>query len=190
MRRQLSLTICLLLVAAGAAFAGVATAGASTSAKPVAKASIKIVSGSLCKPAAEFCFKPSLKSVAPGTKVTWVNKTLTVHTVTRCSTAPCGGVSGGTGKDTGFGSTGTIAQRQVQLRVPRQGDLHLLLPDPRLRAHARHHHRDLRSSGGGASAASTARRSSAERCHSTAATFSRTCSGRVAPEITEHTTAL
>ncbi len=108
MRRQLSLTFCLLLVAAGAAFAGVANAGATTAsvpaAKPVAKASIKIVSGSMCKPAAEFCFKPSLKSIAAGTKVTWVNQTLTVHTVTRCSAAACGGVSGGTGKDTGLGS--------------------------------------------------------------------------------------
>ena len=109
MRRQLSLTVCLLLVAAGAAFAGVATAGASTNATPVAKASIKIVSGTMYKPTAEFCFKPALKSIAPGTKVTWVNKTLTVHTVTRCSATPCGGVSGGTGKDTGFGSPGTIA---------------------------------------------------------------------------------
>lgn len=107
-RRQLSLTVCLLIVAAGAAFAGVATAGASTNAT-TPKASIKIVSGTLCKPTAEFCFKPSLKSIASGTKVTWVNKTLTVHTVTRCSATPCGGVSGGTGKDTGFGSTSTIA---------------------------------------------------------------------------------
>ena len=109
MRRQLSLAFCLLLVTAGAAFAGVANAGASTAAKPVAKVSIKIVSGSMCKPAAQFCFKPSLKSVVPGTKVTWVNTTLTVHTVTRCTTAACGGVSGGTGKDAGL-SSGTIAK--------------------------------------------------------------------------------
>jgi plastocyanin len=113
MRRQLPLIFCLLLVAAGAAFAGVANAGASTPSKPaatpVARVSIKIVSGTACKPAAEFCFKPTLKSVVPGTKVTWVNKTLTVHTVTRCTSAACGGVSGGTGKDTGLGS-GTIAK--------------------------------------------------------------------------------
>jgi plastocyanin len=109
MRRQLSLTFCLLLVAASAAFAGVASAGASTNAKPVAKVSIKIVSGNMCKPSAEFCFKPELLSVAPGTRVTWVNKTLTVHTVSRCTTAACGGVSGGTGKDAGPGS-GTIAK--------------------------------------------------------------------------------
>jgi plastocyanin len=108
MRRHVSLTICLLLVAAGAAFAGVASAGASTTATPVARASIKILSGSLCKPAAEFCFKPSSKSVVAGTKVTWVNKTLTVHTVTRCTSAACGGVSGGTGKDAGL-SSGSIA---------------------------------------------------------------------------------
>jgi plastocyanin len=109
MRRHLSLTLCLLVVAVGAAVAGVASASASTTAAPVARTSIKIVGGTACKPASEFCFKPAMKTVVPGTKVTWVNKTLTVHTVTRCSSAACGGVSGGTGKDTGFGSPGTIA---------------------------------------------------------------------------------
>ena len=107
MRRQISLSICLLLVAAGAAFAGIARAGAAVNATP--RVSVKIVAGSTCKPAAEFCFKPSLASVAPGTRVTWINKTLTVHTVTRCSSTACAGNSGGTGTDGGFGSAGTIA---------------------------------------------------------------------------------
>ena len=113
MRRHLSLTLSLLLVAAGtagAAAAGIATAGASTRAPlAVPHTSVKIVAGMACKPAALFCFKPTAKTIASGTKVTFKNTTIALHTVTRCVGLSCGGASGGTGTDTGFGSPGTIA---------------------------------------------------------------------------------
>jgi plastocyanin len=113
MRRHLSLTLSLLLVAASATVgtaAGIATAGASTRTPlAVPHTSVKIVAGSACKPVALFCFKPTAKTIASGTKVTFKNTTITVHTVTRCAALNCSGASGGTGTDTGFGSPGTIA---------------------------------------------------------------------------------
>jgi plastocyanin len=51
-----------------------------------------------------FCFQPQTASVASGTKVVWKNVSGAAHTVTRCTVAACG-VSGGTGTDTGFGSS-------------------------------------------------------------------------------------
>jgi plastocyanin len=107
MRRHLSLTIALLLVVAGAAVAGFATAGASTSlTRP--HVAIKIVPGSACVPSTWFCFKPANRTIARGTKITWKNTTIAPHTVSRCTPTACSGVSGGTGTDTTFGS-GTIA---------------------------------------------------------------------------------
>jgi plastocyanin len=103
MRRSLIVTLSLLIVAAAATVAGVASAGASNAAIP--KVTVSIVSGSKCKPAAEFCYKPASVTVASGTRVTFVNKTLTTHTVTRCTTVACAGHDGGTGKQTGFGGT-------------------------------------------------------------------------------------
>jgi len=105
MRRPVILALSLVLVASGAAGAGVAAAGASTAA-PAAKpkATVSIVSSSKCKPVSTFCYKPAKLKVARGTKVTFVNKTLTTHTITRCSTASCAGHDGGTGTDTEFGS--------------------------------------------------------------------------------------
>ena len=107
MRRHVALALSLLLVAGGATAAGVATAGAATP-NVVPKVAIKIVSGSACVPASSFCFKPALKSVKSGTKVIWKNTTIAPHTITRCDAAHCSGTSGGTGTDTGFGSTGSI----------------------------------------------------------------------------------
>lgn len=104
MRRTVILALSSVLVVAGAAVAGIASAGA-TPAAPAAKpkVTISIVAGAKCKPVAEFCYKPAKVKIASGTKVTFVNKTLTTHTVTRCSATPCAGNSGGTGTDTGFG---------------------------------------------------------------------------------------
>jgi plastocyanin len=110
MRRHLSLTLSILLVATVAVVAGIAAAGASTAAPTTRPHTvIRIVTGRACVPAAEFCFSPATKSIAPGTRVTWKNATITIHTVSRCSAAVCSGASGGTGTDTGFGSPGTIA---------------------------------------------------------------------------------
>lgn len=55
-----------------------------------------------------FCYKPGKISINAGTTVTWINKTSVGHTVTRCTLAACG-VSGGSGKDPTFVSSGTIA---------------------------------------------------------------------------------
>jgi plastocyanin len=68
-------------------------------------ASVRIVnSGPHCT--SFFCYKPGRLVINAGTTVTWTNRTSVPHTVTRCTVAACG-VSGGTGKDQGFGS-GTI----------------------------------------------------------------------------------
>jgi plastocyanin len=110
MRRHLSLTLSVLLVSSVAVVAAIAAAGASTGPQTIVPHTVvRIVSGSACVPAAEFCFSPAKKSIAPGTRVVWRNKTITIHTVTRCTATACNGVTGGTGTDTGFGSPGTIA---------------------------------------------------------------------------------
>jgi plastocyanin len=69
---------------------------------------VSIVPMASCTTGTLFCYKPASVSVASGTKVIFKNTTTVVHTVTRCSTPACP-VSGGTGKDTGFGSATTIA---------------------------------------------------------------------------------
>ena len=71
MRRTVILALSSVLVVAGAAFAGIASAGA-TSAAPAAKPklTISIVSGSKCKPVAEFCYKPAKAKIASGTSAT------------------------------------------------------------------------------------------------------------------------
>jgi plastocyanin len=103
MRRSVIVTLSLLVAAAAATVAGVASASASSAAIP--KVTVAIVSGSKCKPAAEFCYKPASVSVASGTRVAFVNKTLTTHTITRCTAAACAGHDGGTGKQAGLGGT-------------------------------------------------------------------------------------
>jgi Plastocyanin len=109
MRRHLSLALSLVLIAAAGAAAGVATAGASTRTPlAVPHTSVRIVSGTACKPVALFCFKPTAKKIAVGTKVIFKNTTLVQHTVTRCDALHCVGADGGTGTDSGFGS-GLIA---------------------------------------------------------------------------------
>jgi plastocyanin len=106
MRRPVTIVLSLLLAAAGATVAGVAAAGAS-SAAPAAMPAVKvqIVAGAKCMPASEFCFKSANINVHSGTRVTFLNKTLTTHTVTRCTTAACAGHNGGTGTQAGLGST-------------------------------------------------------------------------------------
>ena len=101
MRRSVTIVLSLLFVGAGATTAAVVTAGASSAAPP--KAVVSIVGSTKCKPVSEFCYKPSSVSVASGTRVTFVNKTLTTHTITRCTTAACAGHDGGTGTQAGFG---------------------------------------------------------------------------------------
>ena len=60
---------------------------------------IKIVQmGGVCT--GFFCYEPQFIRVHSGTTVKWVNKTTSVHTVTRCTLAACG-VGGGTGTDSG-----------------------------------------------------------------------------------------
>ena len=108
MRRHVSLIVSLLVVAAGATAAGIATAGAATHRPSVVRVVVKIGAGTQCNPTASYCFKPSSLSVARGTKVIWKNPTIAPHTVTRCTTAACSGVDGGTGTQTGFGTTTSI----------------------------------------------------------------------------------
>ena len=110
MRRSVTLALSLVLLAAGAVAGGIVSAGASAAA-PAAKPKVvvSIVGSTNCKPVTEFCYKPAKLKVSAGTKVTFVNKTLTTHTITRCSAAACAGHSGGSGTDTGFGSGGVAA---------------------------------------------------------------------------------
>lgn len=106
MRRSVIITLSLLFVAAGATAAGVASAGASSASTATApKVVVSMVASTKCKPVSEFCFKPANVTVASGTRVTFNNKTLTTHTVTRCTSVACAGNSGGTGMQTGFGGT-------------------------------------------------------------------------------------
>ena len=49
-----------------------------------------------------FCFTPSTLTVADGDTVTWSNQSGMEHIVSRCATAECDGVGGGTGTDAGF----------------------------------------------------------------------------------------
>jgi plastocyanin len=70
---------------------------------PAAAAAVLIVnSGGTCK--SEFCFSPSAITVRQAQTVTWTNKSVTDHTVTRCTTAACPGAGPGTGGDPAFGS--------------------------------------------------------------------------------------
>ena len=108
MRRHLALILMLLLLGASALVVEVVEAGAATG-RP-ATVPIKVVRifpMSLCNNGAEFCFQPRKISIASGTKVVFKNKTVTVHTVTRCFIPACP-VAGGTGTDAGFGSPGYI----------------------------------------------------------------------------------
>src|SRR6266852_4840472 len=107
MRRRLYLTMTAVVLAGAAATAGVAHASAAAP-RAVPHTTVNIVAGSQCTPAASFCFKPSAKTIASGTRVIWKNTTAAPHTITRCTPAACSGVSGGTGHDTGFGS-GTVS---------------------------------------------------------------------------------
>ena len=83
---------------AAATLAMAPAAGATTTVMHV-----KIVSSSsTCT--SEFCFKPRRLKISPGVRVSWFNSTTVGHTVTRCTPAACGGVSGGTGTDSWPGS--------------------------------------------------------------------------------------
>ena len=52
----------------------------------------------------EFCYSPAIVKVRQAQTVTWTNRTVTVHTVTRCTTAACPGAGPGTGGDPAFAS--------------------------------------------------------------------------------------
>ena len=109
MRRSVIIALSLLFVAAGATAAGVASAGASSAAPPTVV--VSIVGSTKCNPVSEFCYKPATISVSKGTRVRFVNKTLTTHTITRCTAAACAGHDGGTGMQTGFGGTVTAGAK-------------------------------------------------------------------------------
>jgi plastocyanin len=96
MRRPLILlvSVCVFvttIVVGGGALASTRTV---TPAKTVTIA----ITASKCAGGMEFCFKPALLIVQPGTKVVWKDTTVAPHTVTRCDKTNCG-VSGGTGTD-------------------------------------------------------------------------------------------
>jgi plastocyanin len=65
--------------------------------------SVKIVgAGANC---AFFCFTPANVTIHQAGTVTWSNVSGTEHTVSRCTTTACNGVSGGTGGDPSFNHT-------------------------------------------------------------------------------------
>jgi plastocyanin len=75
-----------------------APAGAS-----IGSSAISIVGGGgACT--STFCYQPSQLTVAPGTTVSWTNRTVADHTVTRCATSACPGSGPGTGGDPAFNS--------------------------------------------------------------------------------------
>ena len=51
-----------------------------------------------------FCFVPMNRSVGSGVQVLWTNTTAAPHELALCDVTACGGVTRGTGTDTGFGS--------------------------------------------------------------------------------------
>ena len=96
--RRASISVIAALALLVAAFAiGESSGGAAL--PPVKRVSI---TGTAC-PNGIFCYKPAPLTVNRGTKVVWTNNSGVIHTVTRCRKAVCG-VTGGTGKQTGFAS--------------------------------------------------------------------------------------
>jgi plastocyanin len=106
MRKMLTATTGLMLATAAVAVTAVValvtgvvpSAGASTSA-----ATISIVdSGASCT--TTFCYQPSQLTVPSGATVTWTDKSVTAHTVTRCDSSACTGMGPGSGSDPAFDS--------------------------------------------------------------------------------------
>jgi len=98
MRRSfVSITAAVVLLVSAVAI-GESAGGAAT--PPVKKVSM---TATAC-PNGLFCYKPAALTVKRGTKVVWTNNSGVIHTVTRCTKAQCGGLNGGTGKQTKFGS--------------------------------------------------------------------------------------
>jgi plastocyanin len=86
----LALLVCAVAIGEG-------VGGAAT--PPVKKVSI---TGTACANGL-YCYKPGPLTVKRGTKVVWTNTSGVIHNVRRCTKPQCG-VTGGTGKQTGFGS--------------------------------------------------------------------------------------
>ena len=86
------------LVAVGLLFALIPLTSDATTGAVAKSPTIRIVQmGGVCT--GFFCYEPQSIKVHSGTTVKWINKTNSVHTVTRCTPANCGGVGGGTGTD-------------------------------------------------------------------------------------------
>jgi len=97
MSRFVSIALALALLLAAFALGEGALGAASP--PPVKKISI---TGTACANGL-YCFKPGALTVKKGTKVIWTNASGTIHTVTRCTKAACGGTHG-TGKQTKLAS--------------------------------------------------------------------------------------
>jgi plastocyanin len=84
-------------------------------AAPTSAAERGVTIGDACGPGPYyFCYSPPTLTVSSGDRVTWTNNSITPlgHTITRCTPAACGGVSGGTGTDS-WPDSGTIRQGQT-----------------------------------------------------------------------------
>jgi plastocyanin len=55
-----------------------------------------------------YCFTPNSVTVSPGSAVTWTNRSVAPHTVTRCTVSACSGVGGGSGTAPAGFDSGTI----------------------------------------------------------------------------------
>ena len=96
-----------VIAAVGVVLASVLSQAAGST-PPAAEATtsasdISIVNnGGACTSA--FCYEPSNVTVLPGTTVTWSNKSIADHTVTRCNSTACSSKGPGSGTDPSFNS--------------------------------------------------------------------------------------
>ena len=82
------------------------TSGLSASLPFTVAAKEAILQGASCS-GSFYCFSPATRTMHKGNYVQWINTTGAAHNVTRCTVAACG-VDGGTGTQSGLGSS-TIA---------------------------------------------------------------------------------
>jgi plastocyanin len=110
MTRGARRTVAVLIIAGAGVAAAPATLALGAVPVQTVAATVSIVpSGGTCT--SLFCFKPPFVKIANNNAVSWVNRSTTTHTITRCTPAACSRHGGGTGTDVGFGK-GSLAPSQ------------------------------------------------------------------------------
>jgi plastocyanin len=110
----------LILAGAGIAAAPTTLALGAMPAPAVVQATVRVVPmGGTCT--SLFCFKPPFVKIANNNAVSWVNRSTVTHTITRCTPTACSGHGGGTGTDTGLGTSGVSPGQRYTFKFDAPG---------------------------------------------------------------------